>query len=235
MVVASGLVSSAAIALGATAYLGNFTSLPPAVITVGIILILGFAAAWGILESVTVAAVFTVIEILGLGYLVYYAFSLKPDMFNDVGLLIPPFETGAWSGILSASLLAFFAFVGFEEIANVAEEVTEPRKTLPRAIILTLLIAACVYLLVVSVVVLVVPMDKLAVSAAPLALVFENAPASTLAGFNLVASLATLNGVLIPIIMTSQVLYGIAAQGSLHKKLAISFIRLREPLLPPPH
>jgi APA family basic amino acid/polyamine antiporter len=132
MVVASGLVSSAAIALGATAYLGNFTSLPPAVITVGIILILGFAAAWGILESVTVAAVFTVIEILGLGYLVYYAFSLKPDMFNDVGLLIPPFETGAWSGILSASLLAFFAFVGFEEIANVAEEVTEPRKTLPR-------------------------------------------------------------------------------------------------------
>jgi APA family basic amino acid/polyamine antiporter len=100
---------------------------------------------------------------------------------------------------------------------------------------LTLLIATCVYVLVVSVVVLVVPMDKLAVSAAPLTLVFENAPASTLAGFNLVASLATLNGVLIPIIMTSQVLYGIAAQGSLHKKLAISFIRLREPLLPPPH
>ncbi|MGY8958041.1 MAG: amino acid permease, partial [Alphaproteobacteria bacterium] len=84
-----------------------------------------------------------------------------------LGSLIPPFETAAWSGIFAAGLLAFFAFVGFEDMANVAEEVKQPAKTLPRGIILTLIIATIVYLVVVSVVVLVVPMSLLVGSAAP--------------------------------------------------------------------
>jgi len=231
MVVLSGVVSSAAISIGATAYLGHLMPLSPTVLMVLIILILGVAASWGILESVTVAAIFTLIEIAGLIFAVTYGFMLKPDLLADFGRLIPPFELGVWSSIVSAGLLAFFAFVGFEDMANVAEEVKNPRKNLPRAIILTLIIATALYLVVVSVVVLSVPMSKLVVSAAPLALVFENASATTKGIFTLIATLATINGVLIQMIMSSRILYGLASQGELPEKLAYVSPITRTPLV----
>ena len=231
MVVASGVVSSAAISIGATAYIGHLVPLSPIMLTVLIILILGLAAGWGILESVTMAAVFTLLEIAGLVFVVVYGVMLKPDLLSDFGSLIPPLELGAWTGIVSAGLLAFFAFVGFEDIANVAEEVKNPRKTLPRAIILTLVVASVTYLMVVSVVVLVVPMDKLVISAAPLALVFADAGGVTRGVFTLIASIATINGVLIQMIMASRVLYGLASQGNLPEKLTYIHPVTRTPVV----
>ena len=134
--------------------------------------------------------------------------------------LVPPFEAGAWKGIFAAGLLAFFAFVGFEDIANVAEEVKQPGRTLPRGIILTLIVSTLIYFTVVSVVVLVVPMKSLVGSAAPLALIFESAGPAISAVFSVIAIIATINGALIQVIMASRVLYGLAAQGSLPQVLA---------------
>ena len=127
-------------------------------------------ALWGIVESVTLAAVFTVIEIAGLALVIYIGLTDHGDLFAQADRLIPPLDATVWSGIFSASLLAFFAFVGFEDIANVAEEVKDPRRTMPWAIFLTLTISTLIYIVVVAVVVLAVPMDKLIGSAAPLAL-----------------------------------------------------------------
>ncbi len=231
MVAASGVVSSAAVSIGATAYVGHFVPLPPVMLTIVIVVILGLAAAWGILESVTAAAIITLIEIGGLCFVIVYGFTIKPDLLSELGRLVPPLEISAWAGIVSAGLLAFFAFVGFEDIANVAEEVKNPSKTLPWAIILTLIIATVIYLVVVSVVILVVPMSKLANSAAPLVLVFENAGATTKGIFTIIASLATINGVLIQMIMASRVLYGLASQGNLPEKLAYIHPVTRTPLV----
>ena len=126
MVAVSGIVSSAAISIGAVAYLGNLIPLSPMMLTVLVILILGLFAAWGILESVTLAAIFTLIEIGGLCFVVYYGYTLRPDLLNELGRVFPPFEIDAWTGIVSAGLLAFFAFVGFEDIANVVtRKITE--------------------------------------------------------------------------------------------------------------
>jgi APA family basic amino acid/polyamine antiporter len=231
MVAASGIVSSAAIAIGASAYLSNFTDLSPMIITVLVILFLGVASAWGILESVSMAAIFTLIEIGGLFYVVFTGVSITPDFLEMLTRLVPPFELDAWAGITAAGLLAFFAFVGFEDIANVAEEVIEPRKNMPRAIILTLVIATLVYLVVVSVVVIAVPMEKLRISAAPLALIFEGSGGTARGIFNLIATVATLNGVLIQMIMASRVLYGMACQGNLPRALAYVHPRRRTPLV----
>ncbi len=220
MVAASGVVSSAAISIGAAAYLGILVPVSPVILTILIILVLGLAATWGILESVTAAAIITVIEIGGLFYVVFYGFMLKPDLLSEISRVIPPLELGAWTGIVSAGLLAFFAFVGFEDMANVAEEVKNPRRTMPRAIIYTLVIATAVYLAVVSVVILIVPMDILIKSTAPLSLVFENAGDQTKTIFSLIAAIATINGVLIQMIMASRVIYGLASQGSLPRILA---------------
>lgn len=215
LVIASGVVSSAAISIGATGYLNSFIPLSPMVLTALIIMLLGLVAVWGIVESVTIAAIFTLIELAGLALVLYYGVSLKPDLVGELGSLIPPATGAAWAGITSAGLLAFFAFVGFEDIANVAEEVKDPGKTLPPAIILTLLIATLLYVAVVSVIVLAVPMETLTKSAAPLALVFEKAGSGTSKLFDAIASIATINGLLIQMIMASRVLYGMASRGTM--------------------
>ena len=200
-------------------------------LTVLVILLVGLIAAWGIFESVFLAAIFTVIEIAGLGLVIYHGISADPAILAKVGSLLPPFEFGVWSGILSASLLAFFAFIGFEDMANVAEEVVEPHKTLPRGIILTLVIATILYFLVASVVVLTVPMAELTGSAAPLALIFEDAETSTRGAFRLIAIVATTNGILIQVIMASRVIYGLASQKNLPEFFAIVNPVTRTPLI----
>jgi len=231
MVAASGVVSAAAISIGAAAYLEKLIPVSPDILTIVIVLVLGLTAAWGILESVTLAAIITLVEVGGLCFVVFYGFTLKPDMLGEIGRLIPPLEMGAWTGIVSAGLLAFFAFVGFEDMANVAEEVKDPRKNMPRAIILTLVIATVIYLAVVSVTILIVPMDVLRHSSAPLILIFENAGDTTKGIFNAIATIATINGVLIQMIMASRVLYGLACQGNLPKKIAYIHPVTRTPLV----
>jgi len=220
MVMASGVVSAAAVSIGAAAYLKNFIALPSSVLTFIVIVVIGLIAIWGILESVTMAAFLTLIELSGLAMVVIYGLYSEPEIISRLPELIPPFNYPVWSGILSAGLLAFFAFIGFEDIVNVAEEVRNPEKTIPRGIILTLLIATAAYVLVVSIVVLAVPMDQLTGSAAPLLLVFKNSGESISTLFSLIAIFATLNGILIQMIMASRVLYGLARQESLPSFLA---------------
>jgi amino acid transporter len=220
LVAASGIISSAAVSIGASSYIQHFISLPPSLIITVVILILGVVAIWGILESVVVASIFTLIEIVGLCLVVYFGLTMNPDIATNIVTLIPPFEKEVWLGIFSASLLAFFAFIGFEDMANVAEEVKDPRHTMPWAIILTLVISTFLYCLVVAVVVLSVPMNVLAQSSAPLALIFEQAGDTSENLFNSIAIIATLNGVLIQIIMASRILYGLAKQNNLPQAFA---------------
>ncbi len=230
MVVASGVVSSAAVSLGAAAYLHNFIAINEEILLGGVIVLVGLIAFWGILESVTLAAIVTLIEVGGLFLVLYFGFAVKPDLLDNFGLLIPPFEFAAWSGIMAAGLLSFFAFVGFEDIANVAEEVKDPTRTMPRGIFLTLIIATCIYFAVVSVVVLVVPMEELTGSNAPLALIFNAAPPWVGKFFSIVAVLATINGALIQVIMASRVIFGLSNQKALP-----AFLGAVNPITHTPH
>lgn len=215
LVVTSGVVSAAAVSIGAAAYLQALFALPIKVLVVLLVAGLGLVAVWGISQSVALAGAFTLVEVGGLVFVVFYAASNTPDLPARLQQLVPPLHGDVFIGIGTASLLAFFAFVGFEDIANVAEEVRDPHKTLPRAIIATLGIAVVLYLMVVAVVVLVVPLDRLSRSAAPLSLVFgaQSKHYSTL--FTMIACVATLNGVLVQIIMASRVIYGMAVKNSL--------------------
>jgi len=215
MVLATGVVSAAAISIGAVGYLRHFVDLPAPVLVAVVVLVMGFAAAWGIVESVTVAAICTAIEVLGLVLVIGFAVAHRPELLGEIGRILPPFTTDAWTGIAAAGLLAFFAFIGFEGIANVAEEAVDPGRTMPRAILATLAIATLLYVAVVGAVVLAVPLEMLSGSSAPLALVFEDADPAFGTAFTAIAVFATVNGVLVQMIMSARVLYGLAAQGSL--------------------
>lgn len=229
LVAASGLVSASAISVGAAGYLSGLTGAAQPVLIIGIVTAMGLLAWWGITQSVTAAAIITVVEIFGLIFVIIWA--LGPSGRNGVELatLFPPFEAEAWAGISGATILAFFAFVGFEDMANVAEEVKEPRRTIPRAIIYTLLVATVLYVATSVAVLLSVPIDALAASAAPLALVFVAAPAGVQLGFTAIAVVATVNGVLIQMIMVSRVIFGMADRGRLPAALARLSARTQTP------
>lgn len=220
-VAASGVISASAVAIGAASYLHALTGLGIPLLTIGVVLIMGLIALWGITESVLVAAVITIIEIGGLLFVMAWGMSVQDPQGYDIGSMLPPVELDAWRGIFAASLLAFFAFVGFEDMANVAEEVIDPVRTIPKAILLTLILATVLYLGTSMTVLLVVPIDILSTSSAPLALVFSNAPEMIRQGFSAVAIVATVNGVLIQMIMASRVIYGLADRDHLPKVLAI--------------
>ena len=211
----SGLVSAAAVSLGAASYLHGLTGAPQAVLTITVVVTMGLIAFWGITQSVAVAAVITVIELSGLAFVILWGFGSGDRAGVPLTEMIPPLIGPHWAGVGAASLLAFFAFVGFEGMANVAEEVRDPVHTMPRAITATLVLATILYIGTTSAVLFAVPLEKLAVSAAPLSLVFESAPEPVRQGFGLIAIVATVNGVLIQMIMASRVLYGLADRGHL--------------------
>ncbi|MEH6631063.1 MAG: amino acid permease [Halopseudomonas aestusnigri] len=229
-VIVSGVISSATVAIGAAGYLQTLVSISTDYLITLIVIIIGIIAIWGILESVILAAIFTVLEIGGLSLVIWIGATSNPDLVNKIPSLLPPFELAVWSGILSAGLLAFFAFIGFEDIANVAEEVKNPRRTLPLGIIITLVIATIIYFVVVSIVVLTIPIDILTHSDAPLTLIFVNTSQNTRNIFNVVAIIATINGALIQVIMASRVLYGLASQNSLPEFLSYVHPITRTPI-----
>lgn len=229
MVVLSGVVSSAAIVSGSAGYLREFLPVTHAVATLLTVLLLAGLALWGISESVTVASLFTLLEVGGLLMVVWAAsdsFGTLPARGHE---LMPPLDGAAWSGVVAGAMLAFFAFLGFEDMVNVAEEVRDVTRTMPLAILLTLGITAILYALVATASVLTVPPEELAASTAPLALVSERSGGNT-AAVGIIAIFAVLNGALIQMIMGSRVIYGLADQSELPRALAHVSARTRTPV-----
>ncbi len=166
-----------------------------------------------------VAAVFTVLEVGGL-LMVILAAAGAGVPFGAAIVTLPPIDLSVLSGIAAASLIAFFAFIGFEDLANVAEEAQEPHRTLPLAMVLTLIIATVLYVVVAAVAVTAVPPAELAAAEAPLSLVFQRLAGTGPVTLGLIAIVATLNTVLAQMTMATRVVYGMARQGDLPAPLA---------------
>ncbi len=202
-IVAAGTVSAGAVLRGGVGYLTNAIAIDP---TLAILLLGGTltaVAVFGVLESLSLAAVFTVVEIGGLILVVWAGMSAEPSAdWSDPKPLI-------WSGVGLGAVLAFFAFIGFEDIVNMAEEVDRPEVTLPRAILISLAITTVIYGLVTFAAVRAVPIAQLSVSTSPLALVWQTARGGDGAFLSGIAVFAALNGVLAQIVMASRVLFGL--------------------------
>ena len=216
LTIATAIVSSAAVAIGSAGYISEFTSISPNVIILLVLLVIGAIASWGILESVVAASIFTVIEVGGLLTIIIAA------MFSDQSITIapiPPLQSSVLSGVAFASLLAFFAFIGFEDLVNVAEEAKAPERDLPRAMALTLLLTTVLYVLIAAIAVSVVEPKILAATNAPLSLVFQKVAGISPTTISLIAIIATLNTILAQITMAARVVYGMARQGDLPASL----------------
>lgn len=216
--VCSGLTSvatqSRVFATNIVALLG-VEQLPVEAIAIGFVLILAGIVFRGIRESMWTNILCTVIEASGL--LIVAAVGLSHwgsvDYFE-----LPPERADAGTAVLvlQGSILTFFAFIGFEDAINVAEEVKSPSRAIPVALISAMGIATVLYLAVALSAVSVVPYAELAQSPAPLATVMERGapwfPPIIMTGITL---FAVANTALVNYVTASRLIYGMSRQGLL--------------------
>lgn len=232
VVVATAIVSAATISAGGAGYISVFLDLPRPWILVGLVVAMGIVAGLATRQAVMVAGVMTIVEIGGLLLILGSGAWQRGDIVTRMPEMLPALsDAAAWTGLAGASLVAVFAFIGFEHLVNVAEEMKSPRRTLPRALFVTLGVTATLYLLVVWVSVIAVPPERLAASPAPLAMVFRELTGLPLSTMSAIAIVAALNGIVVHMIMISRVLYGMADRGHLPRWLARVSPRTATPLV----
>lgn len=158
-----------------------------------------------------------VVILLGILALVVFAavglLSLQPEAID------PFFPTGA-AGVAAATLVTFLAFGGFDMVAAAGEEVVDPRRTLPRAIFLTLFLVLGLYLIVALAAVGALRPDELATEAPLTAAAVQllgPAGGTGMAIAALLTTAATANAVMI---VTSRIAFAMARDGLLPSPLA---------------
>ena len=208
LIILAGIVSAATILRGFAGYLRVFITLPETGVMLLLVFSLGGLAVWGIIQSVLVSTLITVIEIAGLLLVIAVTapvLSIADIVSTDFTSLS---EIDTWFGVFAGGFLAFYAFIGFEDMVNVAEEVKQPERNLPRAILLALLVSSLLYFLVALVAINSVPGVLLAGSEAPLAFLYQYVTGREPVMITIIGLVAVINGALVQIIMASRVCYG---------------------------
>ena len=231
MVVSVGVVSTAALAHGFAGYLKVFFDFPEYLIVISLVLSIGAICIWGIGQSVLIAAAMTIIEIIGLLIILYVgsdAFVVFPEKLPE---MIPDFDASIWAGIFMGSFIAFYAYLGFEDIVNVAEEAIKPRINIPLAIIISLIVTTVFYILISIVAILLLAPEELAASGAPLALLYQKTTGQSPIVITIISLISVLNGALIQVIMGSRVLYGMSRKKWLPNKIGEINKKTRTPVI----
>ena len=231
IIIFSGIFSAATVALGFANYLSTLFGISSVFLTIIfailLIIILSIINFVGIKASTRTNILFTLIEASGLIIIIIIGFfgTEEPNYFT--------LPTGSsFAVIFSAVALIFFAYIGFEDIANIAEEVKEPHKNLPKAIIYSIIITTILYCFTAISIVSILDYSTIAASDAPLKDVAE-----TILGpfggilLSLIALFATANTVLIMLIVTSRMMYGMARDKALPKGLKKISPKHRTPIL----
>ena len=223
-VMASGMTSMATATRVFSGYFIGLLDLniSPNFVVVGFALVLALLVTWGIREAMWANTLCTLIELSGLLLVIVVGASFigSVNYFDATTVTNPSGEIGP-TLILTGAVLTFYSFIGFEDILNVAEEVKDPTRVLPHALIMAVLISSFIYMSISVIAVSVVPAVDLANSGEPLVdVVRKAAPWFPPSAFSIIAMFAVSNTALLNFIMGSRLIYGMAHQGLLPKPLA---------------
>ncbi|MGH3823575.1 MAG: APC family permease [Pseudonocardiaceae bacterium] len=216
-VMSSGITSasSAAVAFGDT-YLRAFLTLPTWAVAIVFIVLLALVNFRGVGESLKANLILTCIELSGLLIIIVIGIYAVGSGQGEPSRLtqIDTANSGVLLAITSATALAFFAMVGFEDSVNMAEECKDPAKIFPRAMLLGMAAAGLIYILVTSTCSLLVPADRLAElkSDALLEVIKVGAPGFPPLVFAAIGLFAVINSALINMLMASRLVYGMAGE-----------------------
>jgi basic amino acid/polyamine antiporter, APA family len=213
-------IAAASIASGAVHYLSLLIDLPPTALIGLLIATFTLLAMAGVRESAGFAAVIGAVEILGLLFAAGAGFLAAPSF--EVAAMLPSSFT-AWQGVVAGAFIAFFAFIGFESLANMAEEAKDPRRTVPYSIVAAVLVSALLYVVVAAALVFAGSGGQ-----SPLIDLFQGSHATLFAA---VGALAIANGVLVEIMMLARLFYGMARRRQLPAFLGRVHPRTRTPIV----
>lgn len=240
LVLCSGVVSMATIARAFGGYFLEFmevdTPLTLTFVSAAFLVVIGAINFWGIRQTSVLNIFFTLIEAAGLFIVLAVGWRFLAGTGGVAEVATPtPIPTAAdtvvtewvsWTAILQAGALAFFAFIGFEDMVNVAEEARNPRRNLPAAILVSVAVTGGLYLLAIHVATSVVDPATLGESKAPLLEVVNRAsPEFPSWVFAAIALFAVGNTALLNFVTASRLLYGMSGQklipawfGALHAR-----------------
>jgi APA family basic amino acid/polyamine antiporter len=209
LVIFSSVTAMSTVALSFAGYLSFWFGTPIIPAAVGLVLTFSAVNFIGIRESVRTNIILTTVEASGLVMIIliginWYGKSNYLEMRNGL------------PGVFSAAALIFFAYMGFESIVKIAEEMKNPQKNLPKTILTSVLITSGIYLAVAFSAISILSPLELEKSIAPLAdiasRVLGDAGGVLLA---VIALIATANTVLISNITVSRMFYGMAVERAL--------------------
>ncbi|MBS3133812.1 amino acid permease [Candidatus Woesearchaeota archaeon] len=214
MIIFTGIVSAATVALGFGGYIDSLISLSVvkwAIILTILMLVINYI---GIRETAFFNNFSGIIELIGLILII----ALGVKYFGRVDYFEMP---NGFTGVLRASALVFFAYMGFETIVKLSEETKKPEKTIPKAIILSVVIATILYILTSLSAISILGWRELGSTSSPLAKVAE-VSFGRIAFFVLtvIALFSTSNTVLMTNVTTSRLVYGMAEEKSLPRFLS---------------
>jgi amino acid transporter len=232
LVLASAVVSMATVSRAAVGYAAVVDAeVPPLLLIFAFMTLLAFLTFWGMRLSSGANLLCTAIEggglllVIGLGI---WWLSTSEAAAAPAAAQVPM----NWGGIVQGSALAFFAFIGFEDMVNVAEEVKRPERNLPIALLTAVGLSGVLYMVIASVALSVVPSAELAASEAPLLeVVRRTAPALPPWIFALIPLFAVSNTALLNFVTASRLLYGMSRQELLPAWLGEVHPRRRTPHL----
>lgn len=201
------------------ATLFHLDSIPLWWLALGFLLVLAGIAFRGIRESMWVNVLCTLVEASGLILVVAVGLSY----WGSVDYLEMPSaaaDQGEGLVLVQGAVLTFFAFIGFEDTFNVAEECRDPKRTIPLGLILAMSMAAVLYIAVAVTAVSVVPWPELAEAPGPITEVVRRAaPLIPPIVFTGITLFAVANTALVNYVTASRLIYGMAHQGLLPLRL----------------
>jgi len=210
LIMLTGVVSSAVLIKGFIGYFVLIIPVDGTVAMIGAMILLTAFALWGIAESLILVAIITFIEIAGLLIVLFFCGDSLVQMPGKATQLFIPQSFAEITGVFSGAFLAFYAFIGFEDMVNVVEEVKEPEVMMPKAILWAVVLSTSLYVLIALVATLSLPISTLEQSTAPLVDLLRSKNIWAAKTIAVISVVAIVNGVLIQLIMASRVCYGMS-------------------------
>ena len=219
------IVGASAVSVGFAAYFAYFVGIPATTATIIIVatlwpLVLMLLNLKGIQEASWTNNLLVALKILALLiFIVVGASALIAS--GDYSNYFPFFPHG-FSGVMSGAAIIFFAFIGFNTIATMAEEVKDPEKNVPRAILFAFGVCTLIYIAVAIVAVGIVNWEALGSTSAPLEFALKTITDNIfILEFLAVSALfATTSVIMASIMGGSRALFAMARQGVLPKVLS---------------
>lgn len=221
LVIFAGCSSAATVALAFSSYFQHFMPAPRFLVASGLLISFSAVNIFGIQQSSWMNAIFTLIEAAGLVLFIWLG--LQSPTFGDAISEAPNME------VVSSAALIIFAFFGFENIVNLADETKDPEKTIPRAIFLSLSVSTVLYILVSLAAVALMPSEQLALSDSAIADAAMNHSPPIAKALGVIALFSIANTALIALITTSRIVYGISKDKSLPRVFSNTLTKRKTP------